>query len=118
MLLGHAQSKGASSEGKLRTVGGTTYDTCKAACEALGLLQSDSEWEHSLNDASLHLHTSAFRDFFLTIVINNLPVDVPMLLYNFHINLVDDYCMRFRRAGVDVFIDGDVLSLAISVIRD
>ncbi|GKE53911.1 hypothetical protein Tco_1489067, partial [Tanacetum coccineum] len=37
----------------IRTVNNIVYPTCRAACEALGLLQDDQEWEITLQEAAL-----------------------------------------------------------------
>ncbi|MGH7955326.1 MAG: hypothetical protein ACREOZ_05130, partial [Gloeomargaritales cyanobacterium] len=117
MLLGHAQSKGAKSEKHLRTVNGCEYSTCREACGALRLLQSDTEWEQCLDEASLYLAAPAFRDLFLIIITTNYPADVPSIFYNFHLNLIDDYYMRFLAAEINVCNNNDLLSVAILVMR-
>ncbi|GKC26763.1 DNA helicase, partial [Tanacetum coccineum] len=51
MLLCH--QKGCTSFPGIRTVNTIVYPTCRAACEALGLLQDDREWEITLEEAAL-----------------------------------------------------------------
>ncbi|GJT86156.1 DNA helicase [Tanacetum coccineum] len=51
MLLCH--QKGCTSFPGIRTVNTIVYLTCCAACEALGLLQDDREWEITLEEAAL-----------------------------------------------------------------
>ncbi|GJU81562.1 DNA helicase, partial [Tanacetum coccineum] len=51
MLLCH--QKGCQSFPGIRTVNDIVYPTCRTACEALGLLQDDQEWEITLEEAAL-----------------------------------------------------------------
>ncbi|GJW60798.1 DNA helicase [Tanacetum coccineum] len=51
MLLCH--QTGCTSFPGIRTVNNIVYPTCRAACEALGLLQDDREWEVTLQEAAL-----------------------------------------------------------------
>ncbi|GJX49930.1 hypothetical protein Tco_0276775 [Tanacetum coccineum] len=63
MLLCH--QKDSRSFPGICTVNDVVYPTCRAACEALGLLQDDQEWEITLHEAALtatpaELRTLAF----------------------------------------------------------
>ncbi|GKB18933.1 DNA helicase, partial [Tanacetum coccineum] len=49
MLLSH--QKGCTSFPGIRTINDIVYPTCRAACEALGLLEDDREWETTLKEA-------------------------------------------------------------------
>ncbi|GJT88962.1 DNA helicase [Tanacetum coccineum] len=51
MLLWH--QKGCRSFLGIRTVNDVVYLTCRVACEALGLLENDREWEMTLEEAAL-----------------------------------------------------------------
>ncbi|GKF66479.1 hypothetical protein Tco_0192996, partial [Tanacetum coccineum] len=51
MLLCH--QKGCKSFPGIRTINDVVYPTCRAACEALGLLENDKEWEITLEEAAL-----------------------------------------------------------------
>ncbi|GKC13529.1 DNA helicase [Tanacetum coccineum] len=50
-LLCH--QKGCTSFPAIRTVNEIVYPTCRDACEALGLLQDDQEWEVTLQEVAL-----------------------------------------------------------------
>ena len=65
--------KGAESWQALKTVDGIYYSTFKGACEALGLLSSDAEWENVLNEAVEFQNCSQLRRLFVTILIHNKP---------------------------------------------
>ncbi|GJY78997.1 DNA helicase [Tanacetum coccineum] len=51
MLLRH--KKGCTSFPGISTINTIVYPICRAACEALGLLQDDREWEITLQEAAL-----------------------------------------------------------------
>ncbi|GJZ69211.1 DNA helicase [Tanacetum coccineum] len=51
MLLCH--QTGCTSFPGIRTVNDVIYPTCRDACQALGLLQDDQEWEVTLQEAAL-----------------------------------------------------------------
>nr|GEV08926.1 helitron helicase-like domain-containing protein [Tanacetum cinerariifolium] len=51
MLLCH--QKGCTSFPDIRIVNDIVYSTCREACEALGLLENDQEWEIILEEAKL-----------------------------------------------------------------
>ncbi|GJU06645.1 DNA helicase [Tanacetum coccineum] len=51
MLLCH--QKGCQSFPGIRTINDIVYPTCRTACEALGLLQDDQEWEITLEEGAL-----------------------------------------------------------------
>ncbi|GKA40517.1 DNA helicase [Tanacetum coccineum] len=50
MLLCH--QKGCRSYPEIRKVNDIVYPTCRAACEALGLLEDDQEWENTMQEAA------------------------------------------------------------------
>ncbi|KAF8396453.1 hypothetical protein HHK36_018072 [Tetracentron sinense] len=56
--------RGATNFEDLRTVDCIIYPTFKAACSALGLLEDDTEWHESLNEASLWATGRQLRDMF------------------------------------------------------
>ncbi|GKC54333.1 DNA helicase [Tanacetum coccineum] len=50
MLLCH--QKGCRSFPEIRKVNDIVYPTCRAACQALGLLEDDQEWENTMKEAA------------------------------------------------------------------
>ena len=47
------------------------YDTYQEACQALNLLQDDSEWANCLEAAALFMTPKELRCFYMSIVFNN-----------------------------------------------
>ncbi|CAG8582983.1 4231_t:CDS:2, partial [Acaulospora morrowiae] len=66
---------GAKSFENLRTVNETTYETFKDACNALGLLQDNNEWDECLGEASLIKTGYQLCHLFATILVNCEPLD-------------------------------------------
>ncbi|XP_021836944.1 ATP-dependent DNA helicase PIF1-like [Spinacia oleracea] len=60
---------GSTSFADIRTVNGVQFPTFKEACNALGLLEGDSEWHEALNAASSWAHAPQLRELFVTILI-------------------------------------------------
>ena len=103
MLL--TQVKGAASFTELRIVNEYEYNSFKEACNALGLLSNDDEWNQCLFEASHYTLPKQLRDLFVTIINYNSPVD-PVQLWNNHKDaLSDDY--RYIRNPEDVFTNSD-----------
>jgi len=64
LLLTHNHCKGKKSETDLRTVGGTTFDTCKETCMALGILGDDTEWYKCLDEVEVASRPNSFQNTF------------------------------------------------------
>ncbi len=57
----------------LRNVDGIQYNTYQEACQALNLLQDDSEWANCLEAASIFMTPKQLRSFYMSIIFNNEP---------------------------------------------
>nr|GEV44083.1 DNA helicase [Tanacetum cinerariifolium] len=66
MLLCH--HTGCRSFPVIRTVNDIVYPTCRATCEALGLLEDDREWETTLQEAALTATPTELRTLFAHIL--------------------------------------------------
>nr|GEU99212.1 DNA helicase [Tanacetum cinerariifolium] len=79
MLLCH--QKGCKSFLGIRTVNDVVYPICRAACEALGLLENDREWEITLEEVALTATPVELRTL-LTHILTFCQVSDPMKLWN------------------------------------
>ncbi|GJY17791.1 DNA helicase [Tanacetum coccineum] len=79
MLL--CQQKGCKSFPGIRTVNDIVYPTCRAACEALGLLENDKEWEITLEEAALTATPAELR-ILLAHILTFCQVSDPVRLWN------------------------------------
>lgn len=61
--------RGATSFEDIRTVENVTYPTFQQACNALGLLGDDKEWDEALKDADLWASAAQLRDLFVTMLL-------------------------------------------------
>ncbi|XP_038075107.1 uncharacterized protein LOC119742920 [Patiria miniata] len=97
LLLHHVQ--GPTSFPGIRTIHGNVCETYKEACEHLGLLDDDNEWDKSLTDASEVSSSSSMRDLFVTILVFCQPSN-PQSLWNKHKdNLAEDFKYTLRKGG-------------------
>jgi len=77
----------------LTRVNGIDYETCREACDALGLLKDDEEWKNCLQDAADSQSPHLVYSLFLTILTQCHP-DNPAALWNeFKIQI----CEKFFR---------------------
>nr|GEW93979.1 DNA helicase [Tanacetum cinerariifolium] len=67
MLLCH--QTGCTSFKHIRTVNDVVFPTCRAACEAMGLLGDDREWEYSLQESAQTATPAELRTQFAHILI-------------------------------------------------
>ncbi|GJW36069.1 hypothetical protein Tco_0058989 [Tanacetum coccineum] len=67
MLLCHQE--GCTSFRGIRTVNKVVYPTCRDACEALGLLQDDQEWEITLQETALTATPAELRTLLAHILV-------------------------------------------------
>ncbi|GJV23191.1 DNA helicase [Tanacetum coccineum] len=66
MLLCH--QKGCRSFPEIRKVNDIVYPTCRAACQALGLLEDDQEWENTMREAACTATPAELRTLFAHIL--------------------------------------------------
>ncbi|GJV61541.1 DNA helicase [Tanacetum coccineum] len=87
MLLCH--QKGCRSYPEIRKVNDIVYPTCRAACEALGLLEDDQEWENTMKEAaSTAITTDTIRTHPYL-----LPVSLNIPNLHIHDSQLEDYVL-------------------------
>jgi hypothetical protein len=67
--------QGTTSLDNLKTVNGVQYPNFKSACVAHGLLESDEEWNRTLQEAAVWQTGSQLRWLFSCILLNCRPAD-------------------------------------------
>ena len=108
--------KGATSFEDLRTVDGHLHDTFKGACVALGLYDTDEEWNECLVEAAIMQTGTQLRSLFVIILIHGCPAD-PRGLWNTHHEILSDDCERqLQHRGIQRPSEEQVLSLALCLI--
>ena len=86
--------RGATSYEYLRTVDGILYPTFQSACRALGLLESDAQWNNCLNEAAQYKTPYMLRQLYAIILHFSEPSDPHQLWLNHRDNLSEDYLFR------------------------
>ncbi|GJY61331.1 DNA helicase [Tanacetum coccineum] len=81
MLLCH--KKGCKSPDEVRTINGQLLPTYRAACEALGLLGDDKEWDVALEESTVSATSAELRMLFAQILVYCDVAD-PMKLWTKH----------------------------------
>ena len=111
--------RGATSFDDLRTVNGVQHPDFKSACVALGLLDSDEEWDRTLGEAAVWQTGSQLRWLFVCILLNCHPAD-PLKLWTDHRQHLSDDCAHLLRTkyGIENPSDEQVQSLALILIRE
>ncbi|OMO58886.1 DNA helicase [Corchorus capsularis] len=85
MLLDYV--KGPQNYDDIKTVNGALHPTFRSACNALGLLGDDKEWQETLNEASIWATAFELRKLFVMLVLH-CEVAEPL-------KLLDDYWLKF-----------------------
>jgi len=93
---------GAQSFEHLRTVNEIVYTTFKNACQALGLLQDDLEWDQCLKEASMIQSGHQLRHLFATILIHCNPTRPEQLWMRYKQNLSDDILYQTQQELQDL----------------
>lgn len=93
--------RGAVSFDDLRMVNGVLHPDFKSACVALGLLDSDEEWHHTLEEAAMFQTGSQLRSLFVCILLNCHPAD-PLKLWNDHHPHLSDDCGHLLTTKYDI----------------
>ncbi len=92
--------KGVVSFEALRTINGVVHDTFKSTCIALGLYDSDDEWNACLEEA-VGMRTGAqLRSLFVTILAFGVPSEPCMLWDKYKEHICDDCKVALQRCGI------------------
>ena len=87
---------GMASFEEIRTHKGILHDSYIETAAAMGLLQSEKEWIHCMEDfASVITNTQKLRELFVTILCHNNPHNVKTLWDRFKEELSDDF--KYKR---------------------
>ncbi|XP_074355904.1 uncharacterized protein LOC141695565 [Apium graveolens] len=102
MLL--LRCKGALSFTRLRTIDGTTYDTFKEACGALGLLNNDKQWHDALEENAFSAMPTQIRAMFVNILENCYVSDLLALWEKHWPTLLEDVLYMRRRISYNIHL--------------
>ncbi|XP_024882171.1 uncharacterized protein LOC112461236, partial [Temnothorax curvispinosus] len=89
MLLLHVA--GAKCYEDLRTVNGVLYEMFKDAAKTRNLIESDDQWDKTLEEAKESQMPAQIRELFAYICIYGTPIDVPTLWNKYKDAMIEDY---------------------------
>ncbi|CAN1179597.1 ATP-dependent DNA helicase PIF1 [Linum perenne] len=92
ILLG--KIPGALSFQHLRTVNGVVYSDYQLACQAMGLLATDDEWDSVMLEVSRWGQASMIRSVFVSLLIFCQVADPAKLLHNWWESMSEDFAYR------------------------
>ncbi|KAJ1689867.1 hypothetical protein LUZ63_014022 [Rhynchospora breviuscula] len=96
MLLN--STRGATSFDELRTVNGVMYSTYKEACNAVGLLDDNSEWLYTMQEAAGSASCEQLRTMFVDILLYSDVADAKELWESCWNYMGDDIVQNMRSA--------------------
>ncbi len=92
--------KGAVSFEVFRIINGVVHDTFKSACIALGLYDSDDEWNVCLRDAIIMQTGAQLWSLFVTILAFGVPGEPRMLWDKYKEHICDDCKVALQRCSI------------------
>ena len=112
--------KGPTSFASLKTVHGTTFETFRQACHALGLLQDDSHWDATLTEAAMSHSPFRLRNLFAIMLVTCELSSPAQLWFKHRDDLSEDILHRVRQANPgmsDAYTD-DIYNEALCLLED
>jgi hypothetical protein len=110
--------KGVVSFAVFRTINGVVHGTFKSACIALGLYDSDDEWNACLEE-EIGMQTGVqLRSLFVTILAFGIPGEPRMLWDKYKEHICDDCKVTLQRHGIVELSIGQIKSWALHSLRD
>ena len=100
---------GAVSFADLRTVNGTEHPSFKIACQAMGLLEDDSEIDKAMEEAVSIRFGDNLRDMFVTLLENCHPNNGLEFWEKWRTNLCEDKVRHERATEITDLIESKVL---------
>jgi hypothetical protein len=87
--------------------------TFKAACEALGLLEDDREWDQSLDEARSFASPTALREMFASLLAYNGVVDAAALWEKYKGDMCEDFLFSARQQNPARQFDGELYDMGL-----
>lgn len=109
MMLCH--QTGCTIFSDIRKVNGIVYPSFCLACEALGLIGNDKEWQLAFDDASLWASSSQLRRLFFHLLLF-CDISNPLKMWEYTwLKMSDDICHKFRSvsSSTDVCVLNDTI---------
>ncbi|CAN1162780.1 ATP-dependent DNA helicase PIF1 [Linum perenne] len=116
MLL--SKIPGALSFEHLRTVHGVVYKDYQEACQALGLLSNDNEWNSVMAEVSQWAMAPLIRSTFVALLVF-CEVTTPLTLFeNWWVSMADDFNHRMQNRSDDPYLEPSPVLLRNEVLQN
>ena len=116
-LLTQEHCKGKRSEEELRIVHRDIYNTCKDACNMLGILDDDKEWDRCLLEIEDGVGPKQCQNIFVIIVIGNSPNNITGLFETYHLKLIEDNILSFQNQMHERLTGDECFALSLFTIH-
>ncbi|XP_052750249.1 uncharacterized protein LOC128200537, partial [Galleria mellonella] len=112
--------RGPTSFQHLRTVNGVLCDTYREACQHLGLLENDTHWDQTLEDAVISSNAKQIRTLFSIILSKCFPSAPTDLWHKYKDHMAEDilHQMRLRTSNADLQMNEEIHNEALILIED
>lgn len=112
--------RGPTSFQHLRTVNGVLCGTYREACQHLGLLENDTHWDHTLEDAVISSNAKQIRTLFSIILSTCFPSTPTDLWHKYKDHMAEDilHQMRLRTSNADLQMNEEIHNEALILIED
>ncbi|CAF4836778.1 unnamed protein product [Pieris macdunnoughi] len=112
--------RGPTSFKHLRTINGVLCGTYREACQHLGLLENDTHWDHTLEDAVISSNAKQIRTLFSIILSTCFPSTPTDLWHKYKDHMAEDilHQMRLRTSNADLQMNEEIHNEALILIED
>jgi hypothetical protein len=112
--------RGPTSFQLLRTVNGELCDTYREACQRLGLLENDTHWDHTLEDAVVSSNPKQIRTLFAIILSTCFPSTPTDLWHKYKDHMAEDllHQRRISTSNVNLEMNETIRNEALILIED
>lgn len=107
--------RGPTSFQYLRTVNGLLCATYREACQHLGLLENDTHWDHTLEDAVISSNAKQIRTLFSIILSTCFPSTPTDLWHKYKDHMAEDilHQMRLRTSNANLQMNEEIYNEAL-----
>ena len=112
--------RGPTSFEALRTVNGRTYATFREACQLMGLLENDAQWDVTMAEAATVQSPARLRNLFVILLITCGPSNPGQLWESYKESLTEDILIQARRQnpGMALVYTPDMFNQTLIILED
>jgi hypothetical protein len=112
--------RGPTSFEALRTVNGRTCATFREACQLMGLLEDDAQWDATMAEAATVQSAARLRNLFIILLITCGPSNPGQLWESYKESLTEDILIQARRQNPGMTLDytPDMFNQTLIILED